>query len=62
VQISHSLIHDLLACRSDANAKAHDRVAVNAGHSLDTADAVPLAKHRNHRSFLFNRERVHITA
>jgi hypothetical protein len=39
---AHSFIHDFLAGSADADAKAHNGAAVNAGDSVNGADAAAL--------------------
>lgn len=57
-QVDHFLIKDCLACFTNANAKAHDRVAVNAGHAFNAADAVALGEGADDRCLLFGGKNV----
>lgn len=51
VEIAHFLIEQPCAAVPDANPKAHDRIPVNARHTLNGADAGPFRKCGNLRVF-----------
>ena len=57
-EVPHLLIHERSAALADLYAKPHDRIPVNSGNPLNTADAGTLCQHGNHGHFLFGFEDV----
>jgi len=45
---------DVAAILADADAKAHDRIAVNADHVFNSMDGIAFAEHGNGGDFLWN--------
>lgn len=56
VQRAETFVHDLSATFTHADAKAHDRVTMDARHALNASDAVAFAKHGDGYGFLFGSE------
>lgn len=56
---NHDLVVHLGTTTADASAKAHDRVSVDAGQPLDSADAHPLGQATDYLNLLVPRKLAH---